>query len=75
MLPPLPRFSRLPLALCINGKSVCVFEGSLIAIGSHRHYQHALKPGTTTVPGNLGDQLKPGTLASILRQAGLKGSR
>lgn len=28
--------------------------------GSHRHYQHALKPGTTTVPGNLGDELLTG---------------
>lgn len=43
--------------------------------GSHRHYQHAIKPGTTTVPGNLGKEVKPGTLSSILRQAGLKGSR
>lgn len=43
--------------------------------GSHRHYQHAVKPGTTTVAGNLGNEIKPGTLSSILRQAGLKGSR
>ena len=43
--------------------------------GSHRHYQHAIKPGTTTVAGNLGDEVKPGTLASILRQAGLRRTR
>ena len=43
--------------------------------GSHRHYRHPVKPGATTVPGNLGDEVKPGTLSSILRQAGLKGSR
>lgn len=33
------------------------------------------KPVTTTVVGNLGDDVKPGTLASILRQAGLRGAR
>ena len=43
--------------------------------GSHRHYRHPVKPGATTVPGNLGDEVKPGTLSSIFRQAGLKGPR
>lgn len=43
--------------------------------GSHRHYRHPIKPGTTTVAGSLGQEVKAGTLASILRQAGLKGSR
>lgn len=43
--------------------------------GSHRHYQHAVKPGTTTVAGNLGDEMKAGTLASVLRQAGLRRPR
>jgi predicted RNA binding protein YcfA (HicA-like mRNA interferase family) len=43
--------------------------------GSHRQYRHATKPGTVTVAGNLGNELKPGTLASVLRQAGLKGPR
>lgn len=43
--------------------------------GSHRHFEHPTKPGGVTVPGNLGDELKPGTLASVLRQAGLKGTR
>ena len=41
--------------------------------GSHRQYRHATKPGTVTLAGNLGNELKPGTLASVLRQAGLKG--
>jgi predicted RNA binding protein YcfA (HicA-like mRNA interferase family) len=31
------------------------------------------KPGTVTVAGNLGNELKSGTLSSVLRQAGLKG--
>jgi len=30
------------------------------------------KPGGVTVPGKPGDELPPGTLYSILRQAGLK---
>ena len=43
--------------------------------GSHRHFEHPTKPGGVTMPGNLGDELKPGTLASVLRHAGLKGKR
>ncbi|HET7486508.1 MAG TPA: type II toxin-antitoxin system HicA family toxin [Acidimicrobiales bacterium] len=39
--------------------------------GSHRQYRHPARPGTVTVPGHLGDDLAPGTLASIRRQAGL----
>lgn len=41
--------------------------------GSHRQFRHPDKPGTVTVAGKLGNDLKRGTLASILRQAGLKG--
>lgn len=41
--------------------------------GSHRQYRHPSKPGTVTVAGKPGSDLKPGTLASVLRQAGLKG--
>lgn len=40
--------------------------------GSHRQYKHTDKPGLVTVPGNPGDELAPGTLNSILKQAGLK---
>jgi len=40
--------------------------------GSHRQYRHASKPGTVTVPGHPGDDLPPGTLNSIKKQAGLK---
>jgi len=32
------------------------------------------KPGLVTISGNDGDDLRAGTRASILRQAGLKGS-
>jgi len=40
--------------------------------GSHRQFKHPGKPGLVTVPGKPGDELAPGTLNSILRQAGLK---
>jgi predicted RNA binding protein YcfA (HicA-like mRNA interferase family) len=40
--------------------------------GSHRQYRHAVKPGTVTVPGKPNDDLAPGTLNSILKQAQLK---
>ena len=45
-------------------------------VGSHRQYRHATKPGTVTVATHsLGEDVKPGTLASIWKQAGLKEPR
>ena len=41
--------------------------------GSHRQYHHPIKPGTVTIAGKPSIELPPKTLASILRQAGLKG--
>jgi predicted RNA binding protein YcfA (HicA-like mRNA interferase family) len=40
--------------------------------GSHRQYKHRSKPGLVTIAGKLGDDLAPGTLNSIYKQAGLK---
>jgi predicted RNA binding protein YcfA (HicA-like mRNA interferase family) len=40
--------------------------------GSHRQYKHSVKTGLVTVPGKPSDDLAPGTLNSILKQAGLK---
>ena len=40
--------------------------------GSHRQYKHEEKVGLVTVPGQMSDDLAPGTLNSILKQAGLK---
>jgi predicted RNA binding protein YcfA (HicA-like mRNA interferase family) len=40
--------------------------------GSHRQYKHAAKRGLVTLPGKPGDDLAPGTLNSVLKQAGLK---
>ena len=43
--------------------------------GSHRQYKHPRKPGRVTVAGKLSDDVAPGTLNSILKQAGLKEMR
>lgn len=40
--------------------------------GSHRQLKHPSKRGLVTVAGKLSDDLAPGTLNSILKQAGLK---
>jgi len=40
--------------------------------GSRHQYKHPTKSGLVTVPGKPGDELAPGTLNSILKQAGLK---
>lgn len=40
--------------------------------GSHRQYKHPTKPGRVTVAGNMNNDLAPGTLNSIHKQAGLK---
>ena len=42
------------------------------ARGSHRQFKHLVKHGRVTVPGKPSDDLAPGTLASILKQSGLK---
>jgi predicted RNA binding protein YcfA (HicA-like mRNA interferase family) len=43
--------------------------------GSHRQFKHPAKTGRVTVAGRPADDLAPGTLNSILKQAGLKGFR
>lgn len=40
--------------------------------GSHRQYTHPTKPGRVTIAGHPGDDLAPGTLNSVFKQAGLK---
>jgi predicted RNA binding protein YcfA (HicA-like mRNA interferase family) len=40
--------------------------------GSHRQFKHPTKTGRVTVPGKPSDDLAPGTLNSILKQASLK---
>jgi predicted RNA binding protein YcfA (HicA-like mRNA interferase family) len=43
--------------------------------GSHRQYKHPVKTGRVTVAGKPSDDLAPGTLNSILKQAGLKETK
>jgi predicted RNA binding protein YcfA (HicA-like mRNA interferase family) len=40
--------------------------------GSNRQYKHPSKSGLITVAGKPSDDLAPGTLNSIFKQAGLK---
>lgn len=40
--------------------------------GSHRQFHHPTKRGTVTIAGKSSADVPPGTLNSILKQAGLK---
>ena len=40
--------------------------------GSHRQFKHPTKPGLVTIAGKPSDELAPGTLNSVLKQAGLR---
>ncbi|MFN8643237.1 MAG: type II toxin-antitoxin system HicA family toxin [Candidatus Binatia bacterium] len=40
--------------------------------GSYRQFRHANKPGTVTVGGKPSVDVPPGTLNSVLKQAGLR---
>jgi predicted RNA binding protein YcfA (HicA-like mRNA interferase family) len=40
--------------------------------GSHRQFHHPVKSGTVTVAGKPSVDIPPGTLANVLKQAGLK---
>ena len=40
--------------------------------GSHRQFKHPVKKGLVTVAGHPNEDLAPGTLNSVLKQAGLK---
>ena len=44
----------------------------VVTKGNHRQYKHAAEPGRVTIAGHPGDDLAPGTLNSVLKQAGLK---
>ncbi|MBP6440680.1 MAG: type II toxin-antitoxin system HicA family toxin [Caldilineaceae bacterium] len=43
--------------------------------GSHRQYKHPMKSGRVTIAGHPGDDLAPGTLNSVLKQAQLAKGR
>ncbi|MEO8752015.1 MAG: type II toxin-antitoxin system HicA family toxin [Casimicrobiaceae bacterium] len=44
----------------------------VVTRGSHRQFKHPTKPGRVTVPGKPSDELAPGTLNSIRKQARFK---
>jgi predicted RNA binding protein YcfA (HicA-like mRNA interferase family) len=44
----------------------------VVTQGSHRQFKHSKKTGRVTVAGKPNDDLPPGTLNSIFKQAGLK---
>jgi predicted RNA binding protein YcfA (HicA-like mRNA interferase family) len=44
----------------------------VVTKGSHRQYKHPAKQGRVTIAGHPNDDLAPGTLNSILKQAKLK---
>ncbi|MGI6550135.1 MAG: type II toxin-antitoxin system HicA family toxin [Syntrophomonadales bacterium] len=41
-------------------------------VGSHRQFKHPTKSGRVTIAGKMSDDIAPGTLNSILKQADLK---
>jgi predicted RNA binding protein YcfA (HicA-like mRNA interferase family) len=43
--------------------------------GSHRQFRHPSKSGRVTIAGRPSEDLAPGTLNSIFKQAGLKEKR
>jgi predicted RNA binding protein YcfA (HicA-like mRNA interferase family) len=42
--------------------------------GGHQQYKHPEKEGRVTIAGHPGDDLAPGTLNSVFKQAGIKKS-
>ena len=40
--------------------------------GSHRQFRHPDRAGTVTIAGNPNADIPPGTLGSILKQAGIR---
>ncbi|HZI20163.1 MAG TPA: type II toxin-antitoxin system HicA family toxin [Pyrinomonadaceae bacterium] len=79
----MPGVSRLPLALetsyhpHMKVKEVIKLledDGWALARtkGSHRQFKHPTKSGAVTVSGKPSVDVPPGTLNSILKQAGLK---
>ncbi|MEZ5336724.1 MAG: type II toxin-antitoxin system HicA family toxin [bacterium] len=44
----------------------------VVTRGSHRQFKHPSKSGRVTVSGKMSEDIHPGTLKSIFRQAGLE---
>jgi predicted RNA binding protein YcfA (HicA-like mRNA interferase family) len=52
-------------------------DGCYIVVtkGSHRQYKHPKKPGRVTIAGHPSDEMAPGTMNSVLKQAQLKNTK
>ncbi len=52
-------------------------DGRYIVVtkGSHGQYKHAKKPGRVTIAGHPSDEMAPGTMNSVLKQAQLKNTK
>lgn len=44
-------------------------------VGSHKQFKHPRKSGRVTIAGHPSDDIAPGTLNSILKQAELEGGK
>jgi len=44
----------------------------VVTKGSHRQYKHPVKSGRVTIAGHPNDDLAPGTVNSVMKQASLK---
>ncbi len=47
----------------------------VVTKGSHRQYKHTKKTGRVTIAGHLNDDLAPGTLNSVFKQAQIRKPR
>ena len=63
----LPRVTGAQVARALERAGFAVVRVS----GSHHHFYKGGVPGIVTVPVHAGEIIPPGTLSSILRQAGL----
>jgi predicted RNA binding protein YcfA (HicA-like mRNA interferase family) len=43
--------------------------------GSQRQFKHPIKPGRVTIAGKPSDDIAPGTLNSVMKQAGVMEKR
>ena len=43
--------------------------------GGHRQFKHPIKPGRVTIAGKPSDDIAPGTLNSVMKQAGVMEKR
>jgi predicted RNA binding protein YcfA (HicA-like mRNA interferase family) len=47
----------------------------VVTKGSHRQYRYTKKVGRVTIAGHLNDDLAPGTLSSVFKQAQIRKHR